>query len=109
MANMDQAPRQAFLSAVVLPAERTAVMGFVNVVKTLSQSGAPVVTGGLATGGHFWIAFVLAGSLKAGYDVVLLRMFLGYRSREEREERDEVRGKERQDVEMMQRQAPQET
>ncbi|KAL8688717.1 MAG: hypothetical protein Q9218_005440, partial [Villophora microphyllina] len=30
--NMDQAPRQAFLAAAVLPGERTAVMGVVNIV-----------------------------------------------------------------------------
>ncbi|KAL9026174.1 MAG: hypothetical protein Q9196_005118 [Gyalolechia fulgens] len=91
--NMDQAPRQAFLAAAVLPSERTAVMGVVNVVKTLSQSGGPVVTGLLAGVKKFWIAFLLAGALKAGYDLAMLRMFLGYRSREEtaaedREERE---------------------
>jgi len=61
---MDQAPRSAFLSAVVLPEERTAVMGVVNVAKSLSQSAGPIVTGALAEGGRFWVAFVIAGSLK---------------------------------------------
>jgi hypothetical protein len=61
---MDQAPRSAFLSAVVLPEERTAVMGVVNVAKSLSQSAGPTVTGVLAGGGKFWVAFVVAGSLK---------------------------------------------
>ena len=88
MQSMDQAPRQAFLSAVVLPAERTAVMGFVNVVKTLSQSGAPVVTGWLAEVNKFWIAFLVAGGMKAAYDLALLKMFLGYRLREEMEEEE---------------------
>lgn len=81
--NMDQAPRQAFLAAAVLPSERTAVMGVVNVVRTFSQSGGPVVTGLLAGVKKFWIAFLLAGALKAGYDLAMLKMFLGYRSREE--------------------------
>ena len=84
--NMDQAPRQAFISLAVLPTERTAVMGVVNVVKTLSQSGGPVVTGWLAGMGKFWIAFLVAGCLKAGYDVGMLKMFLGYRSREEQQQ-----------------------
>ncbi|KAL8893543.1 MAG: hypothetical protein Q9192_005162 [Flavoplaca navasiana] len=83
--NMDQVPRQAFLAAAVLPAERTAVMGVVNVVKTLSQSGGPVVTGWLAGMQKFWIAFLIAGALKAGYDLAMLKMFLGFRSREEME------------------------
>ena len=85
-ASMDQAPRQAFLAAAVLPAERTAVMGIVNVVKTLSQSLGPVVTGVLAGRGKFWVSFVAAGSLKIAYDVLLLGMFLGYRTQEERAE-----------------------
>ncbi|MCJ1450164.1 hypothetical protein MMC28_000493 [Mycoblastus sanguinarius] len=86
MQNMDQAPRQAFLSAAVLPSERTAVMGMVNVVKTLSQSGGPVATGWLAGIGKFWIAFLVAGAMKASYDLAMLKLFLGYKSREEEEE-----------------------
>ena len=86
--SMDQAPRQAFLAAAVLPAERTAVMGVVNVVKTLSQSVGPVLTGWLAGMGRFWIAFVVAGAMKASYDLGMLRMFLGYRTQEERAEQD---------------------
>ncbi|MCJ1469242.1 hypothetical protein MMC07_007875 [Pseudocyphellaria aurata] len=87
MANMDQAPRQAFIAAAVLPSERTAVMGVVNVVKTLSQSGGPVATGALAGAGKFWIAFLIAGILKMGYDLAMLKMFLGYKSREEYSDR----------------------
>ncbi|KAL8915942.1 MAG: hypothetical protein Q9172_006551 [Xanthocarpia lactea] len=90
--NMDQAPRQAFLAAAVLPSERTAVMGVVNVVKTLSQSGGPVLTGWLVGMKKFWMAFLIAGALKAGYDLAMLKMFLGYRSREEVEAQLERRG-----------------
>lgn len=95
MQSMDQAPRQAFLSAVVLPNERTAVMGVLNAVKTLSQSGGPVLTGWLASLNRFWIAFLVAGSLKASYDLAMLKMFLGYKTHEDtaaqrREVQDEV-------------------
>lgn len=79
---MDQAPRQAFIAVAVLPNERTAVMGVVNVVRTLSQSGAPSVTGWLAGTGSFWIAFVVAGSLKVSYDLAMLTMFLGFKTYE---------------------------
>jgi hypothetical protein len=79
LASMDQAPRSAFLSAVVLPGERTAVMGVVNTVKTLSQSSGPLITGLMADGGRFWIAFLLAGSLKALYDLGLLTVFLNHK------------------------------
>ncbi|MCJ1433532.1 hypothetical protein MMC27_002895 [Xylographa pallens] len=81
--SMDQAPREAFLSAVVRPGERTAVMGVLGVVKTLSQSVAPSVTGGLVQGGRFWVSFVVAGGLKVGYDLGVLGMFVGWRGREE--------------------------
>lgn len=76
LASMDQAPRSAFLSAVVLPEERTATMGIVNTVKTMSQSSGPLITGVLAGEGRFWIAFVVAGGLKVSYDVGMLRMFV---------------------------------
>ncbi|KAJ4989039.1 major facilitator superfamily transporter [Stagonosporopsis vannaccii] len=77
LSSMDQAPRSAFLSAIVLPGERTAVMGVVNVVKTLSQSSGPSLTGHLAGEGRFWVAFVVAGALKGVYDVLLLVLFGG--------------------------------
>ncbi|KAJ9642041.1 hypothetical protein H2199_005256 [Coniosporium tulheliwenetii] len=79
--SMDQAPRSAFLSAVVLPNERTAVMGIVNVVKTLSQSGGPLITGILAGRSRFWVAFVAAGALKASYDIGLLTFFVNTKLR----------------------------
>lgn len=82
--SMDQAPRQAFLAAAVLPAERTSVMGMVNVIKTLSQSIGPIITGRLAGVGKFWIAFLMAGTLKVLYDVLLLGMFLGYKTVEDK-------------------------
>ena len=87
MQSMDQAPRQAFLAAAVLPSERTAVMGVVNMVKTLSQSGGPVATGYLAGVGKFRIAFLIAGGMKASYDLGILKMFLGYRIRAEEAKR----------------------
>lgn len=58
-------------------------MGTVNVVKTLSQSLGPLVTGLLAGRNLFWVAFLVAGSLKATYDVGLLLLFAGHKTREE--------------------------
>jgi len=83
--SMDTAPRSAFLSAIVLPNERTAVMGTVNMVKTISQSLGPLVTGLLIDKKLFWVAFLSAGCLKACYDVGLLLVFVGHKTREERE------------------------
>ncbi|KAK6357135.1 hypothetical protein TWF718_001461 [Orbilia javanica] len=75
LGSMDQAPRSAFLSAVMKPSERTAVMGIVTVTKTLSQSAGPFVTGIMGGTGLFWASFVISGGLKAGYDLSLLIMF----------------------------------
>lgn len=52
-------------------------MGVVNILKILSQSSGPTVTGLLAGNNHFWVAFVAAGCLKAVYDVLLLVFFGG--------------------------------
>ena len=82
LASMDQAPRSAFLSAIVLPSERTAIMGIVNTLKTASQSVGPLVSGWLAGIHKFWVAFLLAGSLKASYDLGMLYMFVGVRNKE---------------------------
>lgn len=72
---MDIAPRSAFLAAIVLPQERTAILGTVNVVKTLAQSMGPLITGILAQSSLFWVSFVCAGSLKVCYDLGLLALF----------------------------------
>jgi MFS family permease len=94
LASMDQAPRSAFLSAVVKAEERTAVMGVVNTVKTFSQSSGPLITGLLAGGSKFWIAFLIAGALKTGYDLGMLSMFANLKlegdARHEGREVDEV-------------------
>ncbi len=77
LASMDIAPKAAFISMVVLPEERTGVMGLVNVVRTASQSAGPWVMGwlGEGKGEGMWRGFVIAGCLKSGYDLGLLGAF----------------------------------
>lgn len=92
--SMDTAPRSAFISATVLPQERTVTMGVVNVVKTLSQTLGPLATGLLAGKNLFWVAFLVAGCLKVTYDIGMLLLFVGHKTREaaaeeERQERQE--------------------
>lgn len=74
--NMDQAPRVAFIAAVVPPDERTAVNGITTMLRTLASTIGPTLTGGLAQQGQFWIAFVLAGSLRLVYDFGLWVLFV---------------------------------
>jgi hypothetical protein len=74
--NMDQAPRAAFIAAVVSPEERTAVNGITTMLRTFASTIGPTLTGGLAQQGRFWIAFVLAGSLRLIYDFGLWVLFV---------------------------------
>jgi MFS family permease len=84
--SMDTAPRSAFLAAILLPSERTAVMGLTNIVKTTAQSLGPFITGVLADRKLFWVSFVCAGSLKATYDLGMLALFKNHeREKAERE------------------------
>jgi MFS family permease len=83
ISQMDVGPRSAFVAAIVLPGERTAIMGVVNVVKTFSQSIGPGITGLLAEHNLFWVAFVLAGGFKIVYDLGLLGTFIGFERRDD--------------------------
>ncbi|KAL8704391.1 MAG: hypothetical protein Q9201_002460 [Fulgogasparrea decipioides] len=74
--NMDQAPRAAFIAAVVKPEERTAIMGITSMLRTLASTIGPSITGLLASIDRFWIAFVAAGSLRIGYDLGLFALFV---------------------------------
>ncbi len=85
--SMDVAPRSAFMAAIMLPQERTAMMGVINVVKTMAQSLGPLITGLLADRDLFWVSFVCAGALKATYDLGLLAVFKNH----EREKADRER------------------
>jgi hypothetical protein len=76
--NMDQAPRSAFIAAVVLPSERTAVMGITSMLRTLAAMCGPTVTGWLAEGDRFGWAFYAAGVCRLGYDFGLWALFVGY-------------------------------
>lgn len=73
---MDQAPRAAFIAAVVKPEERTAIMGITSTLRTMAMATGPSFTGLLAGSGRFWIAFVVGGVLRIMYDLGLWAMFV---------------------------------
>jgi MFS family permease len=75
--NMDQGPRAALIAAVVKPEERTAIMGITGTLRTLGSTIGPSLTGFLAGSDRFWIAFVVAGALRLGYDLGLFHLFVG--------------------------------
>lgn len=76
--SMDVAPKHVFLATLVPSSDRTAVFGWVNVVKTLAQVVGPTIAGFFTINNIQWITFVIAGSLKSIYDVGILAAFLSY-------------------------------
>lgn len=74
--SMDQAPRTAFIAAVVKPEERTGVMGITSMLRTLAMSFGPTITGLLAGNDRFWMAFLATGICRVVYDVGLWILFV---------------------------------
>ncbi|KAH9879007.1 hypothetical protein J1614_002442 [Plenodomus biglobosus] len=74
--SMDQAPRTAFIAAVVKPEERTGVMGITSMVRTLAMSVGPSITGLLSGSGNFWVAFLATGICRITYDLGLWVLFV---------------------------------
>ncbi|KAJ9611317.1 hypothetical protein H2200_004501 [Cladophialophora chaetospira] len=87
--NMDQAPRSAFIAAVVKPEERTAVMGITSMLRNLAAMCGPTVTGLLAEGDHFGVAFIAAGVCRLIYDFGLYALFVGYERGKKLEDRSD--------------------
>ncbi|KAF2270748.1 major facilitator superfamily MFS_1 [Lojkania enalia] len=74
--SMDQAPRTAFIAAVVKDSERTGVMGITSMLRTLAMSVGPTVTGILAGNDRFWAAFLATGICRVCYDLGLWVLFV---------------------------------
>lgn len=89
--NMDQAPRTAFIAAVVRPEERTAVMGITGTLRTMASTIGPTFTGALAQTDKFWVAFVIGGALRLAYDFGLWAMFINMKLHEHEEETEDGR------------------
>lgn len=83
ISQMDVPTRQSYIVAVVDPDERSAAAGFTSIARTLASSIGPVVTGALFSASLLSVPFVLAGSLKIGYDLALWRSFRSVRPPEE--------------------------
>ncbi|MEY2424808.1 MAG: hypothetical protein QOI61_380 [Actinomycetota bacterium] len=75
LSQMDVPARQAFVMAVVLPAERAAAASVTNVPRSLASAATPALAGWFLANGHLAAPLLLAGSLKAVYDLLLLWRF----------------------------------
>lgn len=73
---MDVTPKHVFVASLVPSKLRTAVFGYVNVVKTLAQVVGPSIVGLITAYKKQWLCFILGGSLKILYDLGILLTFL---------------------------------
>ena len=87
LSQMDVPTRTSYVMAVVAPEERAAAASVTSVPRSLASAASPALAGAmLAISGFGW-PLVLAGALKAAYDLLLLVMFRNVRPPEEAAER----------------------
>jgi MFS family permease len=84
LSQMDVPTRSSYVMAVVQPEERPAAASVTAVPRSLASALAPLLAGWLLTVSPFGWPLVLAGALKAAYDLVLLRQFSAIKPPEER-------------------------
>lgn len=85
LSQMDVPTRQAYTMALVDPAERTAAASVTSLARSLGSSTTPVVAGFLLQGLLLipGLPFILAGALKAAYDLTLWFVFRRVQVQEE--------------------------
>ena len=74
LSQMDVPTRQAYVMALVDPAERTAAAAYTNTARYVVRPAGPLLAGAVQSFG-LGAPFVVAGSIKGAYDVVLWRWF----------------------------------
>ena len=84
LSQMDVPTRSSYVMAVVRPEERPAAASVTAVPRSLASAVAPLLSGWLLTLTPFGWPLVLAGTLKAAYDLTLLRQFSSIKPPEER-------------------------
>ncbi len=84
ISQMDVPARQSYTIAVVDPDERSAAAGITGIARSIGAAVSPVIAAPLvATTGYAGLPFVIAGSLKIVYDLLLYRSFRSRRPPEE--------------------------
>jgi len=84
LSQMDVPTRSSYVMAVVKPEERPAAASVTAVPRSLAAAVAPLLSGWLLTASSFGWPLIIAGTLKAAYDLALLRQFSGIKPPEER-------------------------
>jgi predicted MFS family arabinose efflux permease len=85
ISQMDVPTRQSYTMAVVDPDERSAAAGITGIARTLGVGVSPFIAAPLAASvAYTAVPFVIAGSLKIVYDLLVFRAFRHVRPPEER-------------------------
>jgi predicted MFS family arabinose efflux permease len=85
LSQMDVPTRNSYVMAVVSPQERPAAASVTSVPRSLASAASPLLSGWLLSLSAFGWPLVIAGTLKATYDLLLLAMFKKVRPPEEME------------------------
>jgi predicted MFS family arabinose efflux permease len=83
LSQMDVPARTSYVMAVVTPDERSAAASVTNVPRSLASALAPSAAGWMLSHSNFGWPLILGGSIKAGYDLLLLQQFRDLRPPEE--------------------------
>jgi len=75
LSQMDVPTRQAYLAAMVDPEERTAAAATTNTARYIARPFGPLVGTALMHSVALGAPWVVAGTLKSGYDLILWRVF----------------------------------
>jgi MFS family permease len=75
LSQMDVPTRQAYIAAMVDPGERTAAAAFTNTARYAARPFGPLLGAVLMAHVALGAPFVVAGTIKCGYDLVLWRVF----------------------------------
>jgi predicted MFS family arabinose efflux permease len=77
LSQMDVPTRQAYTMALVAPEERTAAASVTSLARSAGSAASPVISGALLQGALLTagLPFVIAGAVKAAYDLTLWRIF----------------------------------
>jgi MFS family permease len=75
ISQMDVPTRQSYTMAVVDPDERSAAAGVTGIARTTGQAAAPLLAAPLVASATAGLTFVIAGSLKIVYDLLLWALF----------------------------------
>ena len=83
LSQMDVPTRQSYTMAIVKPEERSRVAGIINLPRSLTSALGPSIAGAIMQFVGPSVPFLIAGGLKAAYDLALYFMFRNVKPPEE--------------------------